>query len=242
MTTFYSIYCLIVICIYMLIGSLNAVEVLSDADYQCNSLNLDKNKEMEYVINRTWNNQSIGPNEWVSIRFQGCKEHDGVEITVRSQYYYDAKPNATVGSVYELWNYEVIEVFFAGKANRYLELEFGPHNQYLVLMLNGARNIIKHSIPLKYYKSTIDYVNNIWTGMAVIPNEYFPRSVNKFNCYSIHGQGDQRQYFSLFPTPLNAYDQPDFHRLQYFGDINFEQLQPGNALYDSKYWLQLVQP
>lgn len=234
MSTFCSIDSLILICIYVLIA-FNTVEVLTNPDYQCNS-NLDIGNGMEYVIDRTWNNQSIEPNKYVTIHFQPCHEHDGVEITVRSQFYNDKKPNATTGSVFELWNYEVIEVFFAGKSNRYVELEFGPHNQYLVLLLNGVRNTLKHSIPLNYYNATIDNEKKTWTGRAVIPNKYFPQGVNKFNCYSIHGEGEHRQYFSLFPTPYNAYDQPDFHRLQYFGDIDFEQLQPGNALYESDYW------
>ncbi len=54
---------------------------------------------------------------------------------------------------YKLWEYEVVEAFFATKVDgvwRYLEVEFSPHGHHLVLLLNGVRNAIKHSLPIQY--------------------------------------------------------------------------------------------
>ena len=55
-------------------------------------------------------------------------------------------------ALYELWNYEVVEIFFLASKdeNMYLELEFGPHGQHLGLLLRGSRNCLIHSFPIQY--------------------------------------------------------------------------------------------
>ena len=61
--------------------------------------------------------------------------------------------------------------------------------------------------------------NNRWHGRAVIPVEYFPPNVDRFNLYSIHGtekDGNQRIYKSFVAVP-GPY--PDFHRLECFADF-----------------------
>jgi len=51
----------------------------------------------------------------------------------------------------QLWEYEVVEAFFlSNQSEKYVELEFGPYGQHLVLLLDGRRNAIKHSLPLSY--------------------------------------------------------------------------------------------
>ena len=60
------------------------------------------------------------------------------------------------GSYYQLWDYEVVELFFLNsKTGRYLELEFGPHGHYLVLLLAGQGNCIKHGLELADYRAQI---------------------------------------------------------------------------------------
>ena len=39
--------------------------------------------------------------------------------------------------------FKVVEAFFLNDKEQYLELEFGPHGQHLMLLLNGNRNAIK---------------------------------------------------------------------------------------------------
>ena len=53
---------------------------------------------------------------------------------------------------YQLWDYEVVELFFLNsESKRYLEVEFGPHGQHLVLLLNGGPDqCLEHSLPLEY--------------------------------------------------------------------------------------------
>ena len=67
-----------------------------------------------------------------------------VEIT--APYYGDpAPPGGREGEAYfKLWEYEVVEAFFLNQEKQqYLELEFGPHGQHLMLLLQGAGNAIK---------------------------------------------------------------------------------------------------
>ena len=67
---------------------------------------------------------------------------------------------------FQLWDYEVVEAFFlATSTNKYLELEFGPHGQHLMLLLDGRRNAIRHSLPLEY-QATIS--GKVWNGVAKV--------------------------------------------------------------------------
>ncbi|CAG5131402.1 unnamed protein product [Candidula unifasciata] len=118
------------------------------------------------------------------------------------------------------WDYEVVEAFFLNQRNQYLEVELSPHGQHLLLMLNGQRNMVKDKLPLRTFSADIS--GNTWTGQAVLPRSYFPPGVTKFNAYAIHGQGSNRVYESLYPA--KNLDQPDFHRLEFFQDINMTQV------------------
>ena len=68
-----------------------------------------------------------------------------VVITVKAAYFNDpAPPGGLPGQAYfGLWDYEVVEAFFLNEADQYLEVEFGPHGQHIVLLLDGRRNAIK---------------------------------------------------------------------------------------------------
>ena len=55
------------------------------------------------------------------------------------------------GAFMGLWDYEVVEAFFlCNETQQYLEVEVGPHGHHLVLLLDGRKNIIKESLPLKW--------------------------------------------------------------------------------------------
>ena len=64
---------------------------------------------------------------------------------ISAPYFGDPAPQGgKVGEAYfELWEHEVVEAFFLNDKEQYLELEFGPHGQHLMLILNGNRNAIK---------------------------------------------------------------------------------------------------
>merc|ERR1719370_2255796 len=150
-----------------------------------------------------------------------------VEISITAPYFGDpAPPGGKPGEAFfKLWEYEVVEAFFLNDMEQYLELEFGPHGQHLMLLLNGNRNAIKHSLPLDY-TATIDVDKKRWTGEARVPGSYFPPDVTLWNAYAIHGTGDTRTYEALFESPG---PEPDFHRLEKFQELRLGDLVEGNS-------------
>jgi len=167
-----------------------------------------------HTITNLWNGDPDPSGKSVTIKMAEAKNE--MVITIEAPFYNDPKPpNGKPGEAYfKLWDYEVVEAFFLASASQqYLELEFGPHGQHLVLLLNGTRNAIKHSLDLDY-KASID--GQVWKGVANIPKSYFPDNFDKWNAYAISGTGENRVYKSLFPVPGEA---PDFHRLNDFKDI-----------------------
>ncbi|RWS17419.1 UPF0462 protein C4orf33-like protein [Dinothrombium tinctorium] len=191
---------------------------------------------MGFCISTLWNGVAIEESDKVELSLSKCEHNEGLAIEIDAPFYNNAKPNAESGVLMGLWDYEVVEAFFLGENNRYLELEFGPFGHYLVLLLNGSRNIISHSLNLNDCKAKID--GKRWKANAVIPNDYFPKNVRKFNAYAIHNEGSERKYLALYPTPENKFEDPDFHRLEYFREINFKLF--FNTNQESDIWKRAV--
>jgi hypothetical protein len=179
-----------------------------------------------FVISNLWNgsldtvSQALdkGGNQ-VVVTLEDNPKLNSVVLYIDAPFYDDpAPPNGSPGQAYfKLWEYEVVEAFFlAGQSEKYIELEFGPHGQHLVLLLDGERKAIKHSLPLNY-RSQINRQTNRWYGKAIIPLDYFPPQVDRFNAYAIHDQDVKPIYKSLYPS--NG-AQPDFHDLPSFAAFN----------------------
>ena len=99
-------------------------------------------EKQDFQIRGTWDGEVI--------------EHDPVEVSlvaagkdliirISAPYFGDPAPEGgKPGETYwQLWEHEVVEAFFLNNQEQYLELEFGPHGQHLMLILNGNRNAIK---------------------------------------------------------------------------------------------------
>ncbi len=181
-------------------------------------------KKMSFSITKTWDNQLIAANAKIDFHMEFKNNHKqelkDLVIKVWAPFYNDPPipANASEGSMDKLWEYEVAEVFLLGSDDHYLEIELGPKGQYLLLQLHGYRNVTKYPLFIDYYKAKIE--DNRWTGEAHIPGIYMPPDLHKFNAYAIHGTDPKRQYLSLFPTPYGKYKDPDFHRLEYFGNFH----------------------
>ena len=95
-----------------------------------------------FSIERTWDDKPID-HEAATVTLIG-----GVDLVIEitAPFFGDPAPiNGKVGEAYfKLWDYEVVEAFFLNDKDQYLELEFGPHGQHLMLMLNGKKNAIKY--------------------------------------------------------------------------------------------------
>ncbi|KAK6043063.1 hypothetical protein COOONC_19432 [Cooperia oncophora] len=55
-------------------------------------------------------------------------------------------PNHTAGATPQLYNYEVLEIFMANNKDQYVEIELGPHQQWLCLLLDGERKSFNEDV------------------------------------------------------------------------------------------------
>lgn len=174
-------------------------------------------------IKTTWNNESIAAEQFISISMHYSGED--LIILVHAPFYNDpvlpdwSKKPGTFDKLYE---YEVVELFLLNSQNEhYLEIELAPRGQYLLLELNGYRNVTRTPISLKSYDVKIQHDKH-WSGRAIVSHDDLPYGIDKFNAYAIHGSGSNRTYLSLFPAPHNNpnYSEPDFHRLELFQPIS----------------------
>ena len=95
-----------------------------------------------YTIGLTWDGKPVD-HAPAQITLKGVG--GDLEINIAAPYFGDPKPEGgKAGEAYwQLWEHEVVEAFFLNDKEQYLELEFGPHGQHLMLLLNGNRNAIK---------------------------------------------------------------------------------------------------
>lgn len=185
------------------------------------------------LISNTWDGQPCERSERVAVTVKTVGEE--VVVTVDAPFYNDSAPDGPVGPTDKLWDHEVVEVFFLGRAERYTEIELSPHGHHLVLQLQGARNIVRKCIPIDYHvthhKAGPTLYDRRWTGVARIPKDLLPDGPYCWNAYSIHGEGADRRFLCLFPVPGPGFfdDEPDFHRLAHFRplDLGFESTEPG---------------
>lgn len=186
----------------------------------CYAKSIASPKTMSYTINKLWDSRPVAPHDYIHLQLEYVNNSEtkcqDLHIQVRAPYYDDPSINDTVpvGSMDKLWEFEVVEVFLLGSDEHYLEIEFGPKGQYLLLQLHGYRNVVKYPLYIDDYSAKID--GKEWSGSYIIPSKYIPADLFKFNAYAIHGTGDARQYLALFPTPFGKFKDPDFHRLEYF--------------------------
>lgn len=158
------------------------------------------------AITRSWDGLELGKEHHIELQLQILE--DVLDIRFQAPFYNDPPPKAPAGSLNGLWEYEVVEVFIA-HGETYTELEFGPHGHYLLLKLEGVRNLVVGELPLNY---TSFLENDGWKGEAQVKLSDLPAFPWTFNAFAIHGV-HSRVYKAAFP-PGGA--EPDFHRLDSF--------------------------
>ena len=160
--------------------------------------------EFDFKIATTWNNLTVD-HEPASLTFES--DNSSLIIKVNAPYFNDPeKPSQKPGEFFNLWDYEVVEAFFLNDEGKYLELEFGPYDHYLAIMLDGVHKVFKQDLKIDY-KAEINGTH--WSGIAKIPESFFPKMTTKLNAYAIHGSNESRVYESLYPTPFEKYPKPD---------------------------------
>ena len=178
---------------------------------------------MTYLIKTRWNSYPITDHPPIQFTLSSTTDQEHLLLEIDAPFFHDPPPPCPPGPCSGLYNYEVAEIFFLNSTTgHYIEMEFGPHGQHLVILLKIRRQPFKQLLPLPDY--TVEYPTaNRWIGRVHIPRCLFPSHVDRFNAYGIHGQGDNRTYEALFPAPRDS-PYPDFHRLELFQPIDFDAL------------------
>jgi len=173
--------------------------------------------QRNFAIRNTWDGGCVS-HEPIKVAI-GPALDGGCQVRVSGPFFNSPdKPDGPQGPFDQLWEYEVIEVFFLNDHDQYVEVEFGPYGHHIVLLLNGARNAVKTLLPMTY---SANITGDQWYGEATIPRDYFPPNATRFNAYAIHGEGSSRTYEALYPaTGTRA---PDFHDLKFFQPFDMTQ-------------------
>ncbi|XP_037620965.1 UPF0462 protein C4orf33 homolog isoform X1 [Sebastes umbrosus] len=197
-------------------------------------------KRMEFSITHTWDSNPVNHDP---IRIVFSDGLGGLKIEMFGPFFNDPPgPDGPPSEAFPgLWNYEVVECFFLDSTTvNYLEVEFCPHGQHLILLLSGVGHAFQQQLPM-VFNATIK--GDRWMGEALLPWSYFPPNVNKMNSYAIHGSGEKRTYEALYPIPkadLVEGQKPNFHRLEYFKDFRLQSImgedwvQPESGLWFGK--------
>ncbi|VDK44296.1 unnamed protein product [Anisakis simplex] len=187
----------------------------------------------EIVIEQTWDGHPVTHDpirvrmEWHFERQPGRPHKRCVRVLLESPLFDDPDPPPQLPGICPgLWNYEVVELFFANAKKQYLEVEVGPHGHWLCVLLDGVRKPFNTGEELQLEVQNTFVGGDIWRCCFDIPLAYFPAGVETFNAYAIHGSGEERVYEAYSPVTDGSYDEPDFHRLQFFKRIDIRRLIP----------------
>uniref|UniRef100_A0AC35GSQ3 Uncharacterized protein n=1 Tax=Panagrolaimus sp. PS1159 TaxID=55785 RepID=A0AC35GSQ3_9BILA len=196
------------------------------------------------TIDRTWNNKPIDhrPIEikitWYFEKQRGAPHKRVVLVEFTAPLFDDPEPPTSPGPTPGLWDYEVVEFFFANEQGHYLEVEVGPHGHWLVLFHKGYRECFNAGEDIDLRVENV-FDMDVWKCRVEIPLSYLPGRVTKFNAYGIHGTGDDRTYEALYPVTDGKLTKPDFHKLEYFKRIDTARFIPESYNYkpfvDMKY-------
>ncbi|KAI9563048.1 hypothetical protein GHT06_010505 [Daphnia sinensis] len=195
---------------------------------------------MKVSIETTWDNQPI-VHQPAIIELKSLHDND-IQMDVEGTFFNDPpNPGGVPGEPFMgLWDFEVIELFLANDENQYVEIELGPWGQHIVLLLNGVHKTIRHSLPLRY-KVIQRTESGRWQGQAIIPASYLPPNVTKMNAYAIHGSGVKRTYEALYPVPQGQFENPDFHRLDFFRPVNVSEFLAKPVTSFSPIWMESIE-
>lgn len=187
---------------------------------------------IDFIIDKTWNNKPVDHEpvrvhmEWKFEKQVGQPHKRVVKTQIRAPMFDDdPPPNDFPGYCADLYNYECVELFFANEKGHYLEVEVGPHGNWLVLLFDKYRHGINTGEDIELDMEIVIDGDN-WICNVEIPLAFFPANITKFNAYAIHGMGDNRQYEALSPVTDGSLAKPDFHRTEYFTTIDSRRIIP----------------
>ena len=158
-------------------------------------------------IKYEWDGTPLPPSDYIYIEIE--LQEDGLTFQVSAPCFEDHKPPIKIDSekgTWELWNFEVVELFFVGENGEYTEVEVCRHGHHLVLQLDSPRSIVQKEIPMQWLP---DNAGDSWYGFGLLEYQWLPKQVVRFNAFAIHTTSGKRRYCCHTPLPG---PQPDFHQ------------------------------
>lgn len=167
------------------------------------------------IIGHNWDGVALNKQDKARVDVNWLTNGD-LSIGIDAPFANDPKPNGSKTSCWQLWDFEVVELFLVGEGNPvpYTEIEISPWGKHLVLKLLGIRNVIAQELPLQIV--CLERSKSRWTAQAVISKEWLPKGELKVNAYRISGVEPKRHYHVM--TPL-AGPEPDFHHIEQFQTV-----------------------
>jgi hypothetical protein len=138
----------------------------------------------------------------------------GLMVEVDAPFFADPAPPTFPGPTDRLYEFEVVEIFFAAASdpNRYLEVELSPHGHHFVLAFEGVRNAVAKAIQIPY-AARIETLAKRWSGAAFVPADWLPAGELLGNAFAIHHPGAARTFRQAFPFPHEPEGAaPNFHQ------------------------------
>ena len=128
------------------------------------------------------------------------------DLKVTAPFYGDPAPPSSPGSLWGLWEFEVVELFIVGTDGPYVEIELGPHGHYLVLRLDAPRSIVERHLEVD---ASTQINGKSWTGSISLKRDLLPTVLSTANAFAINGTGASRRYLAHSAVPGK---QPNFHQ------------------------------
>ena len=168
-----------------------------------------------FVIGNNWDGVALAEQDKVKIEVHWLENGD-LSIGLDAPFANDPKPNCIKTACWNLWDFEVVELFLVGKGEPapYTEIEISSWGNHLVLQLLGTRNVIAKELPLQIVSLERDETH--WTAQAVISKKYLPNGELKVNAYRLSGVEPNRHYHVMTPMVGPV---PDFHHIEQYEKV-----------------------
>ena len=165
----------------------------------------------QLCIQHEWDGTRLPESHWVMVDLRLSDE--GLQIEVDAPFFNNLAPsdapNPKTGC-WQLWEYEVVEVFLVDQEGAYTEIEVGPHGHHLILRLDAPRSVVDKMHPM-VWDAEVD--GERWRGRGLIARHLLPRNIERVNAFAIRTVQDYRQYCCYTSLPA---EQPDFHQPERF--------------------------
>uniref|UniRef100_A0AC35TH38 Carb-bd_dom_fam9 domain-containing protein n=1 Tax=Rhabditophanes sp. KR3021 TaxID=114890 RepID=A0AC35TH38_9BILA len=191
-------------------------------------------QELSFELNKTWDGRiSTDVSSTIHFSYKALEKMEThqksyLSIVFTTPFYDDPPPEDFTGYTPGLWNFEVMEFFFANQAGQYIEIELNPYGHWLVYAFNGYRDMRNNCEDVSLNLTNNILPDNKWECRVDIPLALLPSDVNKFNAYRIHGLNEDRKYEALYPSTDKEQKEPDFHKVEFFKKLNTKYLLPPN--------------